>query len=122
MKDTASHRAPVFLPPGEGRNYPMGRISALFKADGAETGNRYSISEWRLDAHKPMFSPHMDTGDYVIIVNADKVALTGEQAPQTQQGVTLPRRLVRLGQRNGAGGSCRATRVLHVVVSNQFRP
>jgi len=27
--------------------------------------------------HKPIFAPHMDTGDHVIIVNADKVALTG---------------------------------------------
>ena len=27
--------------------------------------------------HKPTFAPHMDMGDYVIIVNAEKVALTG---------------------------------------------
>ncbi len=27
--------------------------------------------------HKPMYAPHMDTGDFVIIVNADKVALSG---------------------------------------------
>jgi large subunit ribosomal protein L13 len=27
--------------------------------------------------HKPIFAPHMDTGDFVIVVNADKVALTG---------------------------------------------
>jgi len=27
--------------------------------------------------HKPIFAPHVDTGDFVIIVNADKVALTG---------------------------------------------
>ena len=27
--------------------------------------------------HKPIFAPHMDTGDHVIIVNADKVVLTG---------------------------------------------
>jgi hypothetical protein len=29
----------------------MGRISAVFKADGAETGQLYSISEWWLDPH-----------------------------------------------------------------------
>lgn len=28
--------------------------------------------------HKPTFTPHMDTGDNVIIVNADKVVLTGK--------------------------------------------
>ena len=27
--------------------------------------------------HKPMFAPHVDTGDFVIIVNAEKVALSG---------------------------------------------
>jgi large subunit ribosomal protein L13 len=29
--------------------------------------------------HKPIFAPHMDTGDHVVIVNADKVALTGNK-------------------------------------------
>ena len=29
--------------------------------------------------HKPMFAPHMDTGDHVIVVNADKVELTGKK-------------------------------------------
>ena len=30
--------------------------------------------------HKPTFAPHVDTGDFVIIVNAEKVALTGDKA------------------------------------------
>lgn len=29
--------------------------------------------------HKPTFAPHMDMGDYVIIINAEKVALTGHK-------------------------------------------
>lgn len=32
--------------------------------------------------HKPTFTPHVDTGDFVIIVNADKVALTGNKREQ----------------------------------------
>ena len=28
--------------------------------------------------HKPTFTPHMDTGDHVIVINADKVVLTGK--------------------------------------------
>lgn len=32
--------------------------------------------------HKATFAPHMDTGDFVIIVNADKVALTGKKSEQ----------------------------------------
>jgi large subunit ribosomal protein L13 len=29
--------------------------------------------------HKPMFTPHLDTGDFVVIVNAEKVRLTGSK-------------------------------------------
>ncbi len=29
--------------------------------------------------HKPIFAPHVDTGDFVVIINADKVALTGNK-------------------------------------------
>ena len=30
--------------------------------------------------HKPQFAPHVDTGDFVIVVNASKIALTGNKA------------------------------------------
>ncbi len=30
--------------------------------------------------HKPMFTPHIDTGDHVVVVNASKVRLTGKKA------------------------------------------
>lgn len=29
--------------------------------------------------HKPTFTPHVDTGDHVVIINADKIRLTGEK-------------------------------------------
>jgi large subunit ribosomal protein L13 len=29
--------------------------------------------------HKPMFSPHLDVGDYVVVINADKIRLTGSK-------------------------------------------
>ena len=32
--------------------------------------------------HKPMFTPHMDTGDGVIVINASKVRVTGRKAEQ----------------------------------------
>lgn len=32
--------------------------------------------------HKTIFAPHVDTGDFVIIINADKVALTGAKLEQ----------------------------------------
>ncbi|MDE5590413.1 MAG: 50S ribosomal protein L13 [Acetatifactor sp.] len=32
--------------------------------------------------HKPIFTPHLDTGDYVIVVNAEKVKVTGKKLDQ----------------------------------------
>jgi large subunit ribosomal protein L13 len=34
--------------------------------------------------HKPIFTPHVDTGDHVIVVNAEKVRLTGNKLQQKQ--------------------------------------
>jgi len=30
--------------------------------------------------HKPMFSPHLDVGDFVVVINADKIRVTGNKA------------------------------------------
>jgi large subunit ribosomal protein L13 len=32
--------------------------------------------------HKPTYTPHLDTGDYVVVINADKVQLSGRKADQ----------------------------------------
>ena len=32
--------------------------------------------------HKPVFAPHLDTGDHVIVINADKIVLTANKADQ----------------------------------------
>lgn len=32
--------------------------------------------------HKPTYTPHIDTGDYIIVVNADKIRLTGNKLEQ----------------------------------------
>lgn len=34
--------------------------------------------------HKPTFTPHVDTGDFVIVINAEKVVLTGKKLEQKQ--------------------------------------
>jgi len=34
--------------------------------------------------HKPIFSPHLDTGDYVVVVNAERIRLTGKKADQKE--------------------------------------
>jgi large subunit ribosomal protein L13 len=34
--------------------------------------------------HKPTYTPHVDTGDFVVVVNADKIALTGKKLEQSK--------------------------------------
>jgi mannose-6-phosphate isomerase-like protein (cupin superfamily) len=36
----------ILLPPGQGRHYACGPMHSVFLADGAETGDRYSVSIW----------------------------------------------------------------------------
>jgi len=52
----------------------------LVDADGLVLGRLASVVANRLRGkHKPAFTPHMDDGDNVIIVNAEKVKLTGRK-------------------------------------------
>jgi quercetin dioxygenase-like cupin family protein len=46
----------------------MGRISAVFKADGAETAEQYSVSEWWLEAHTQGPGPHSHPEDDLFYV------------------------------------------------------
>lgn len=32
--------------------------------------------------HKPMFTPHLNSGDFVVVINADKIAVTGKRLDQ----------------------------------------
>jgi mannose-6-phosphate isomerase-like protein (cupin superfamily) len=73
--DTTAGRRPVVLGPGEGRAYPMGPLSAVFKADGAETAERYSISEWWLDPHTKGPGPHSHPEDDVFYVLAGTMSV-----------------------------------------------
>ena len=66
--DDARDRQPVLLGPGEGRQYPMGRLSAVFKADGAETAGRCAISEWWLEPHTKGPGAHLHPDDDIFFV------------------------------------------------------
>ena len=48
----------IVLPPGAGRAYDVGPMHSVFKADGVETGERYSVSEWWVEARQPGPGPH----------------------------------------------------------------
>lgn len=52
----------------------------LVDADGAILGRLASaVATLLRGKHKPIFTPFLDTGDHVIIINADKVLLTGNK-------------------------------------------
>jgi large subunit ribosomal protein L13 len=52
----------------------------VIDAEGVVLGRLASIVASRLRGkHKPSFTPHMDMGDNVIVINADKVQLTGKK-------------------------------------------
>jgi mannose-6-phosphate isomerase-like protein (cupin superfamily) len=61
-------RKTVFLPPGSGRSYDMGRIRSVFKADGKETADGYSISEWWMEPHTKGPGAHSHPEDDVFYV------------------------------------------------------
>ena len=59
----------IVLPAGGGRRYEMGLLSALFKADEAETDAKYSVSEWILQPQQPGVGAHShDANDEIFVV------------------------------------------------------
>jgi len=53
----------------------------LVDADGKTLGRIASEIAHRLRGkHKPEYTPHVDTGDFVVVVNAEKVTVTGNKA------------------------------------------
>lgn len=56
----------------------------LIDAEGLVLGRLASIIAQRLRGkHKPQFTPHVDCGDNVVVVNAEKVRVTGNKADQS---------------------------------------
>jgi len=61
----------------------MERKWYVVDAEGCTLGRLSSeIAKILRGKHKPEFTPHVDTGDYVIVVNADKVKVTGKKMEQ----------------------------------------
>ncbi len=52
----------------------------LLDAEGQTLGRMAAEIASRLRGkHKPEYTPHVDTGDYIVVINADKVAVTGNK-------------------------------------------
>jgi len=73
-------RKPIILGPGHGRGYDCGTMSAVFKADGAETGDRYSVSEWWLEPHStgPGAHSHDANDELFLVLEGRPSLLVGE--------------------------------------------
>jgi quercetin dioxygenase-like cupin family protein len=79
MSESNKQRQPIVLRPGAGRTYPMGRISAVFKADGDET-QAYSVSEWWLEANTTGPGAHSHPEDDVFyVIEGTMSILVGEE-------------------------------------------
>lgn len=68
-------RKPIVVGPDQGRAYPMGRMQAIFKADGEESQGAYSVSEWWLDANTAGPPAHDHPEDHVFYVIAGTLSL-----------------------------------------------
>ena len=86
--DFGAPRAPSFVPELEGpemKTYTakpaeIEKKWILIDAEGVVLGRLATIVANRLRGkHKPTFTPHMDMGDNVIVINADKVQMTGKK-------------------------------------------
>ena len=60
--------------------------------------------------HKPIFAPHVDTGDFVIVINAEKIALTGQKLQQKMDY-----------RHSGFPGGLRATSYIELLATNPRR-
>jgi len=55
----------------------------LVDADGAILGRMAArLATVLMGKNKPTYTPHVDMGDYIVVVNADKIRLTGNKAEQ----------------------------------------
>jgi large subunit ribosomal protein L13 len=55
----------------------------LVDADGQRLGRLAAeVATVLMGKHRPEYTPHVDTGDFVVIINADKIVMTGRKAQQ----------------------------------------
>lgn len=79
-KSRKSQSQTIALGPSEGRFYDMGKISSIFKADGKETGGKYSISEWWIEANTkgPGIHRHDEDDIFYVLEGTMSIYLDGK--------------------------------------------
>lgn len=72
------------------KNETVDRNWYVVDAAGKTLGRLASeIAQYIRGKHKPTFTPHVDMGDYVVVINAEKVKLTGKKWDDKNIIVTL---------------------------------
>lgn len=91
MKHPKDHTDALILEPGRGRVYNCGTMTAVFKADENETNEKYSISEWWLEANSDGPGPHLHEGnDEVFYVLEGTISfLIGEKWIDVEKGAMV---------------------------------
>lgn len=89
MEDTTALPAgAVVLGPGEGRGYDMPTMRAVFKADGVESGGRFSASEWWLAPRSTGPGPHShaDNDEIFYVVEGTASIRVGDNWIEADKG------------------------------------
>jgi mannose-6-phosphate isomerase-like protein (cupin superfamily) len=81
----------IVLPPGGGRAYEWGAMRGVFKADGAETGDRYCASEWTVapGSQGPGAHRHEENDEVFIVTHGTMWFLAGEDWLEAPAGTFL---------------------------------
>lgn len=81
----------IVLGPDEGRHYAMPVMHAVFKADGAETGDRYCVSEWWVEPHSPGPGAHSHAANDEIfyVIEGTASLLVGDRWIDAEKGSFL---------------------------------
>lgn len=87
----STKRSPIVRLPDEGRRYDMPAMSAVFHADGPETGDAYSVSEWRLKPRSDGPGPHShEANDEIFrIVEGTMAVLVGDEWVDASAGSVI---------------------------------
>jgi mannose-6-phosphate isomerase-like protein (cupin superfamily) len=81
----------IMIPPAGGRQYPCGPMHSAFLADGEETGNRYSVSIWWVDAGKPGPGAHSHAANEELfyVIEGTMTFLVGDRHVDAPTGTFL---------------------------------
>ena len=73
----------------------------------SSAGSPAEIAVILMGKHRPTYTPHVDTGDFVVVINAEKVKFTGKKWEQKEYRwyTGYPGQTIGQGRRRGSSGS-----------------